>query len=294
MDEIAAARLAYAEDLRASAELRSEALFAAFATVPRERFVGPGPWRIKNPSEFFDFYTVAGPDPRAIYRDVLVALDREQGINNGQPSLWALVMDRLEIRPGMTIVHLGCGTGYYTAILAEMAGPGATILAVEIDAGLVVRAREALERWPQIRVLQADGARTALPSTDLIVVSAGATHPLALWLDALAPGGQLLFPMTSAYGPGGMLLITRRGEGSHAAEFLCGAAFIPFRGARDEAIGRRLAAALARDHGAGVRSLRRDAHAEDASCWLHAGDWCLSRRPPAETAGSTRMDDGFA
>jgi protein-L-isoaspartate(D-aspartate) O-methyltransferase len=285
MDEIAAARLAYAEDLRRRAGVRSDALIAAFATVPRERFAGPPPWRIKNPSEFVDFWTVAGPDPRPLYQDVLVALDRGRGINNGQPSLWAQVFDRLDLRPRMMIVHLGCGTGYYTAILAESAGPAATILAVEIEPDIADRAHEALAPWPQVRVTAGDGARMDLPTADLIVASAGATHPLALWLDALAPGGQLLFPMTSSHGPGGMLLITRSAEGGHAAEFLCGAAFIAFLGARDEEVGRRLARVLSRDGGDPVRSLRRDVHAEEASCWLHGEGWCLSRRQPATGSG---------
>jgi len=280
MDEIAATRRAYAEDLRSRAGLRSQALVAAFAAVPRERFAGPPPWRIKNPSEFVDFWTVTGSDPRPLYQDVLVALDRGRGINNGQPSLWAQVFDRLDLRPAMTIVHLGCGTGYYTAILAEVAGPDAPITAIEIEPDIAARAREALAPWPQARVIAGDGAQMALPHADLVVASAGATHPLALWLDALVPGGQLLFPMTSDYGPGAMLLVTRRAEGGYRAEFLCGAAFIAFVGARDAAVGRRLAAALSRDGGEPVRSLRRDEHRPDASCWLHGQGWCLSRLEP--------------
>lgn len=282
MDEIAVARLAFAESLRRRVPLRSGSLVAAFASVARERFVGPGPWRIKDPSEVADYWSLASADPRALYHDVLVALDRARGINNGQPSLWALVFDHLEIRPGMAIVHLGCGTGYYTAILSELAGPDATILAVEIEPDLVDRARQALEPWTGVRVVQADGAHMDLPRCDLVVVSAGATHPLARWLDALKPGGQLLFPMTSARGPGGMLLVTRREAGGHAASFLCGAAFIPFLGARDERIGDRLGRALATDRGTPVRSLRRDRHDEDQTCWLHGDGWCLSRLEPAD------------
>lgn len=286
MDEIAAARLAFAEDLRNRAGLRSARLVAAFASVPRERFCGPPPWRIKNPSEFVDFWTVTGADPRPLYQDVLVALDRPRGINNGQPSLWAQVFDRLDLRSGMTIVHLGCGTGYYTAILAEIVGRDAPITAIEIEPDLAARGRGALSPWPQVTVVTGDGAHGALPRADLVVASAGATHPLAHWLDALVPGGQLLFPMTSAHGPGAMLLVTRCAEGGHAAEFLCGAAFIAFAGARDETVGRRLAAALSRDGGDPVRSLRRDRHREDPSCWLHGDRWCLSRREPVSDAAA--------
>ncbi|WP_336799448.1 protein-L-isoaspartate O-methyltransferase family protein [Kaistia sp. MMO-174] len=283
-DRIAAARRAYAEELRNRASLRSEPLVAAFARVPRERFVGPPPWRIKDPAELVDFWSGTIRDPAALYQDVLVTLDRERGINNGQPSLWALVFDRLAIPPGASIVHLGCGTGYYTAILAELAGPEATILAVEIEPGLAERARIALQPWPQARVVEGDGAHMALPDADCIVASAGATHPLALWLDALKPGGQLLFPMTSTYGPGGMLLVTRRATDGYAAEFLSSAAFIPFVGARDGRFDHPLAGALMRDRGAAVRSLRRDRHDEDQTCWLHGEGWCLSRLEPDATS----------
>jgi len=284
-DRIAAARLAYAEGLRSRVPLRSPALVAAFASVPREAFVGPPPWRLQDPAEGLDLRSAVRSDPAALYQDVLVALDRQRGINNGQPSLWALVMDRLSFPPAMSIVHLGCGTGYYTAILAELAGEGADILAVEIEPALAERARHALRPWPGVRVVEGDGAHMALPEADSIVASAGATHPLARWLDALKPGGQLLFPMTSARGPGGMLLITRREEGGHAAEFLCGAAFIPFLGARDEEVGDRLGRALSIDRGASVRSLRRERHPEDRSCWLHGNGWCLSRLEPAAWTG---------
>src|SRR5262249_37440387 len=47
-EDIAGARRAYAEELRFGARVRSPALVAAFASVPRERFLGPGPWRVKS------------------------------------------------------------------------------------------------------------------------------------------------------------------------------------------------------------------------------------------------------
>jgi protein-L-isoaspartate(D-aspartate) O-methyltransferase len=76
-------------------------------------------------------------------------------------------------------------------------------------------------------------------------------------------------------GPGAMLLVTRRPEDGFAARFVCRAGFIDFHGARDPAISRRLAAALDRDRGAAVKSLRRDNHGEDETCWLHGDGWCL-------------------
>jgi protein-L-isoaspartate(D-aspartate) O-methyltransferase len=278
-----AARLAYAEELRFTAHVRSAALCAAFAAVRRERFLGAGPWRIRSPMDRAGYWTTEDADPRAVYHDVLIALDETRQINNGQPSLWAFLLDQLDIAAGDQALHLGCGTGYYTAIVAERVGPAGRITAIEIDAGLAETARAALRPWPQITVETADGATRTFAPADFIIASAGATHPLTAWLDALKPGGQLMFPMT-AHRQGGMLLVTRDGAEEYAARFLCQVGFIPFRGARDPDTARRFAAAFARDGGEAVQSLRRDTHAKGRTCWLHGAGWCLSRRQPVATS----------
>jgi protein-L-isoaspartate(D-aspartate) O-methyltransferase len=187
-DPIVAARSSYAEELRFTAHVRSPAVVTAFAAVPRERFFGAGPWRVRSPMDMAEYWTTDDADPRAVYHDVLVALDERRKINNGQPSLWAFLLDQLDILAGERVLHLGCGTGYYTAVMAELVGPTGKITAIEIDADLAEKARAALMPWPQIAVSNADGANTPFEPTDLIVASAGATHPLPSWLDALNPG----------------------------------------------------------------------------------------------------------
>src|SRR5271169_3503686 len=152
---IEAARRFYAEELRFQAQMSSEALVAAFATVPRERFVGPGPWRILGVD---GFWKTEDADPRHVYHNVLIALDEGKGINNGQPSLWALHLDRLDVRGGEHVLHLGCGTGYYSAILAEVVGLTGRVTAVDIDEGMAEWARMALAPWPQVTVVRGDGA----------------------------------------------------------------------------------------------------------------------------------------
>jgi protein-L-isoaspartate(D-aspartate) O-methyltransferase len=117
--------------------------------------------------------------------------------------------------------------------------------------------------------------------SDVIVASAGATHPLPAWLDALNPRGRLLFPLTATKGAGEMLLVMRETQDHFSAQFLCSVGFIDFHGARSPDTGRRLAQALARDRGRSVRWLRRDRHPKSRTCWLHEEGWCLSRRPPA-------------
>lgn len=140
-DPIETARHAYAEELRFTAHVRTPKIVAAFATVPREHFVGPGPWRVRSPMGGAEYWTTDNADLRHVYHDVLIALDEARGLNNGQQSLWASLLDGLAISPGDHVLHLGCGTGYYSAILAELAGPHGTVMAVEIDAALAARAR---------------------------------------------------------------------------------------------------------------------------------------------------------
>ena len=94
-------------------------LISAFANVKREDYLGPGPWKIRANSTYIVTPT---ENPAFLYQDVLVALKSDDGLNNGQPSLHARCLDKLEISAGDTVIHIGTGTGYYTAILAELAG----------------------------------------------------------------------------------------------------------------------------------------------------------------------------
>ena len=96
-------------------------LEGAFEAVPREMFLPPGPWHIEAaPGRYVE---TPNADSRFLYQDVLVAIDKERGINNGQPSGHARFMGQLEPRPGETVVHIGAGTGYYTAILSVLVTP---------------------------------------------------------------------------------------------------------------------------------------------------------------------------
>jgi protein-L-isoaspartate(D-aspartate) O-methyltransferase len=264
--------------------MSSPVLFAAFATVPRERFVGPGPWRIFDAGEF---WTTADSDPRNVYRNALIALDEEKGINNGQPSMWAHFLDELGVRLNDHVLHLGCGTGYYAAILAELTGLKGKVTAIEIDAGLAERACVALVRWPQVVAVHGDGSIGPFEPADVIVASAGATHPQPSWLAALKPGGKLMFPLAPSNGPGAMALLTRMSADNFDARLHYGTYFIAFSGACDPEVGGRLADALSHDRGASVRSLRCDAHDKNETCWLHGDGWCFSIREPFQAEPPT-------
>jgi protein-L-isoaspartate(D-aspartate) O-methyltransferase len=260
-------------------------LIEAFAAVPREDFLGrTGPWLIKNWQSTNAWFWTVSADLRNLYHDVAVALDGTGERSNGMPSQYAFFLSHLGVREGEAVLHIGAGAGYYSAILATLAGPSGKVLAVEKDAALALRAAEALKPWPQATLLAADGSRLDLApdSLDAILVSAGATHPLKAWLTALRVGGRLMFPMTGTDELGGrMLLITRLSEGTFAARFLCRVRFFLFEGARCPDIEARLDDAFGRDHWETVESLRCDDHPENGACWLHGDQFCLSRLAPA-------------
>lgn len=266
----------FAEDLRTTCHLRDERVVAAFAAVPRERFVGPGPWRIRHLVD--GYWTTPDDDPRRLYHNVLVAIDEARSLNTGEPALWARHLDGVGIASGDRVLQIGAGAGYFTAILAELAGPTGHVDGVEIDAALARTAQRNLEAWPTVRIHVADGSHPVDGQWDVIVAFAGATTPLGWWLDALADGGRMLLPMTATRQWGGFMLRLRRTGDDLAARSAGWVGFYPCAGARSDADEAALGAALKDPAGQqAVRSLRRDAHEADDSCWLHREGWCLSK-----------------
>ena len=292
-DLIEEARRRYAEELRFTARLGSRAVIDAFATVPRERFFGPGPWRVLSPMALGEYLTTEDADPRDLYHDVLIAIDEKRRLNNGQPSLWARMYDNLDLSDGVHVVHVGAGTGYYSAILAEIVGRAGRVTAIEIDPVLAARASENLAAaWPQATVVAADGFafRPDRPA-DTIVVNAGVTHFSSAWLDTLAAeNGRLLVPLTNAERWGCFLLITRQAgdPDRYSARFVGRVGIIPCAGGRDPAAEERLNAALAQAKGdfTAIRSLRRPPDEPDHTCWLTGDGWWLSTAPAPKSPAS--------
>lgn len=277
MATLEAQREFFAQLITAAAGVRDSRLTRAFASVPRERFLGPGPWKV---STGHGYLQTPSDDPAFLYQDVVVALDAERKINNGQPTLHAVCLAALNVQEGETAVHIGAGTGYYTAVLAELAGANGRVFAYEIDPALAERASKNLAGVRGVTLLSHSGSEGRLPACNALYVSAGATAPLDLWLDALRPAGRLLFPLTpdghgDAAGAGGMLLVTRIKEHRFAARFVCPVMIIDCAGGRDHEIAKRLAQAFRRGDAEKVRFLRRGTP-PDETAWFAGDGWWLS------------------
>jgi protein-L-isoaspartate(D-aspartate) O-methyltransferase len=275
MDRIEAHRLFFAKLITANAGIApGSEIEAALASIPREDFVGPPPWKIFTRSGYVES---PADDSALLYQDLVVSLGGEGPFNNGQPTLHAFCINGLNLKKGEQVVHVGAGTGYYTTVLAKLVGETGTVDAYEIEPGFAKRAAEMLAKFPYVTVHGRSGAEEPLPECDALYVNAGTTAPLDVWLDALRPKGRLLFPMTPAEGAGAMLLVTKLEDGGFAARFLMQVQFVPCIGARNEATAQRLSEAFRNSAWTTVKSLHRN-DALDESCWFAGDGWWLSTR----------------
>ncbi len=256
----------------------------AFATVRREDFVGPPPWSF---SRGFGYETLGSDDPAIVYQDILIALVSARGVNNGSPSLHARWLSAIAPGPAERIAHLGAGSGYYTAILAELVGREGRIDGIEIDPGLVARAKDSLAAWPQATILQADALSLAERPYDCIYVNFALERPVKAWTDALAEGGRLIFPLGVSEPTrgkpgvrhtvqGAAFVITRRPAGL-AVRWLGGALFVCADGeAGSEAARDRLGQAFRRGGAEFVRSLHWDNAGAPERNWCSGDGWRFS------------------
>jgi protein-L-isoaspartate(D-aspartate) O-methyltransferase len=298
-----------AEEIRVTANIRSPRIVDAIASVPRDRFLPPGPWIIRGMAD------VMGPprqtddaDPRHVYHDISVAIDPSRQLYNGQPSLIARWLDEARIDEGQRIVHIGTGTGYFTALLAHIVGPTGRVHGVEIDPDLARQASANLTSWPWATVQHGNGAAALPADNDIVLVHAGATHVLDAWLDALRDGGRVLVPLTGSLwgfpdptaklppdavkasmpadmkaammaniGKGFMLLVTRAGSDWQARPLpMIPVAIYSLKDVRDEAQGAALGKAMISGRLMKVTRLRRDSHEAGETCVVHGTTTCLT------------------
>jgi protein-L-isoaspartate(D-aspartate) O-methyltransferase len=276
----------YAQEVKFAANLTTPGLVEAYARVPREKFLGPGPWQIgsaegraMSAAGMLQLSYVTVDDPRDVYHNVVVALDRSKDINNGQPSALGRWIDALELKAGERVYHLGCGAGYYTAIMAEVVGPGGSVVGVELQPELAERAKKNLASYASVGVEARDGATFDPGDCDAMLVNAGVTHPQMKWLERLRERGRLVVPFTIAMnatiGQGVMTKVVRE-RGGYTAEMVTPLAIYSGGSMRDPELEPLMLKALATGGLLKLKSVRRDGHEPVESCVLHGREVCLS------------------
>jgi len=281
--ELQTVRRAFARQTLVLAKVVDERLENAFATVRREDFLPPGPWPILQRTGTYTYTPSA--DPVHLYTDDLVGIAPERRINNGQPCLHAELLSFAGIRAGDHVVHIGAGAGYYSAIMAELAGRDGRVTAIEFAEDLAQAAAKNLSSRPNVAVIQGDGSTVTFDSADVIYVNAGATRPADHWLERLNDGGRMILPLTTEKGfspvasanarHGGIFRIVRAGD-DFLAQWVCGVAIFPCEGMRDETSERALATAFESGGWERVKRLDRRDEVPADQCWLRGPGWSLT------------------
>jgi protein-L-isoaspartate(D-aspartate) O-methyltransferase len=173
------------ETLRSNGCLRSPAIAAAFAAVPRHVFV-------------------PHVSVEEAYRNRWIATkslpDGEVVSSSSQPEIMAVMLEQLDVRAGQRVLEIGAGTGYNAALLAHLVGAAGRVTTMDIDGDIVAAARTHLDAAgvTGVRVVCADGwAGDAEDGPyDRIVLTVGSHDISPTWRAQLAPGGRMLLPLS--------------------------------------------------------------------------------------------------
>ena len=165
-----------------------DAVEAAFHVTPREEFL-PEAARARASYD--------GP------------IDIGHGQTSSQPRTVAAMLRLLDVRPGHRVLDVGSGSGWTTALLAELTGPTGEVVGVEVVPELVARGAANLARTGRHWASIAQAAEGVLGSParapyDRILVSAEARRLPGALVEQLAVGGRLVIPVA-----GTMLLVVR-------------------------------------------------------------------------------------
>jgi protein-L-isoaspartate(D-aspartate) O-methyltransferase len=188
--------------------IRDARVLGAMARVPRERFVE------------------RAQEDQA-YEDRALGIDCDQTIS--QPYMVGLMTQALELRGDERVLEVGTGSGYQTAILAELA---ARVVSIERHAELSRRAAAVLAElgFENVRLVVGDGSAgwpEEAPYDRILVTAAASQVPEGLF-EQLREGGLLVIPVGDREGQ--TLEVVRKLDGRPHATALSGCRFVPLVG----------------------------------------------------------------
>ena len=160
------------------------------------------------------------------YANQPLPIGRGQTIS--QPYIVALMTDFMEVKPGDRVLEVGTGSGYQTAVLAELAG---AVYSIEIVEPLGRDAAERLNRLGYRNVVArvGDGRRgwpEHSPFDSIMATAAPREVPQAL-IDQLKPGGRLVVPVGGQAVGQSLLLIEKQLDGTVTRRNVLAVRFVP-------------------------------------------------------------------
>jgi protein-L-isoaspartate O-methyltransferase len=156
-----------------------------------------------------------------------------------KPSIMRAMIQSLDLQRGCSVLEIGTGTGFNSAWIEEIVGPG-NVVSIEIDSDVAEHARKALSNFcSEVRLIVGDGALGCPEHAPYDrVIATAATHRIPYtWIEQTNPGGLVLVPWSSTYSAGGALLPLRVGtDGTAHGRFGDAVAFMYLRAQRPESV----------------------------------------------------------
>jgi len=148
-----------------------------------------------------------------------------------QPYIVALMTDLLQLEPEHSVLEVGTGSGYQTAVLAELARK---VFSMELIAELGEASMLRLQRLDYTNIEYRTGnGYLGWPEHapyDAIIVTAAAPYVPQALIDQLKPGGRLVLPVGQPYMHQELLLVTRDEQGDTRTREILGVSFVPLVG----------------------------------------------------------------
>lgn len=198
------------EELEQRGYIQSQCVKKAFQHIPREQFI---PKRLREHA----------------YEDMPLFIGNGQTIS--APHMIAIMIEELELRPGLKILEVGTGSGYHAALVSQIIGSEGRVYSIERFEDLAEQARTNLKKVgiENVTVKHGDGSRGLSlhqPYDRIFVTCAAPSIPQPL-KDQIDDPGIILIPVGKTFC---QLIKYKKENEKESSKNLMGCSFVPLIG----------------------------------------------------------------